>query len=234
MIEELDLETYLSLTKKSFSIYVFDKIKLKNVYEEEYKIEENYNSLNNVHLTKFLDRNIFKIEKLIGRFIKNIIVVIENDQIFKINIGIKKKNYQDSINDKYLENILVESKDLIKENYPNNKIIHMIIEKYIINNESYSKFMKNLNSDHLCTELNFIIISNQLVLELDRILDKYQIEIVRYLDLNYILKLFEEDNFEFSTMLHKVKNGYNSNEVILVPKTLKKYGIFEKFFQLFS
>ena len=145
-----------------------------------------------------------------------------------------QKNYQDSINDKYLENILVESKDLIKKNYPNNKIMHMIIDKYIVNNESYSKFMKSLNSDHLCIELKFIIISNNLVLELDKILEKYQIEIVRYLDLSYILKLFKEDDYELSTMMHKVKNGHNSNEVILVPKTVKKYGIFEKFFQLFS
>ena len=110
----------------------------------------------------------------------------------------------------------------------------MIIDKYIVNNESYSKFMKSLNSDHLCIELKFIIISNNLVLELDKILEKYQIEIVRYLDLSYILKLFKEDDYELSTMMHKVKNGHNSNEVILVPKTVKKYGIFEKFFQLFS
>ena len=90
MIEELELETYLSLTKTSFSIYVFDKIKLKNVYEEEFKIEDNYNSLNYVNLTRFLDDNIFKIEKLIGRFVKNINIVIENNQILTINIGSKK------------------------------------------------------------------------------------------------------------------------------------------------
>ena len=234
MIEELDLETYLSLAKNSFSIYVFDKKKLKNIYKNEFKIENNYNSFNFLLLTKFLDNNIFKIEKLIGRFIKNIIIVIQNNQIFRINIGIKKKIYQDGINDKYLENILIETKDLIKKNYSNYKIIHMIIEKYIINNESYSKLMKNLDSDHLGVELNFIIISNQLVLDLDRILEKYQIETVRYLDLNYSLKLFKENNLEFSTMFHKVKNGHNHNEVILVPRTDKKYGIFEKFFQLFS
>ncbi len=234
MIEELDLEIYLSLTKKSFIIYVFDKIKLKNIYKEETKIEDNYNSFNYVHLTKFLDDNIFKIEKLIGRFIKNIIIVIENKQIFTINIGIKKKNYQDSVNDKYLENVLIETKDLIKKNYPNNKIIHMIVDKYIVNNKSYSKLMKSFNTDQLCMELNFIIMSDNIVLKLDKILEKYQIEIVKYLDLNYIQKLFKEDDHESSIMFHKVKNGHNSNEVILVPKTLKKYGIFEKFFQLFS
>ena len=34
-------------------------------------------------LKKFLDDNIFKIEKLIGKFIKNIFLIIENEKIFK-------------------------------------------------------------------------------------------------------------------------------------------------------
>ena len=32
----------------------------------------------------------------------------------------------------------------------------------------------------------------------------------------------------------KIKNGYNQNEIALIPKSLKKTGFFEKFFQLFS
>ncbi len=234
MIEEYEFETYLSLTPKSFSIYVLDKKNLKNIYEDKIIIKDTLNSLDNISLTKFLDNNIFKIEKIIGKFIKNIIVIIENNQIFKINIGIKKKNYQDTNNDKYLESVLTEAKDLIKETYKDKKIMHMIVDRFIINNEDHLQFIQSLKGDHLCVEINFIIISNNLVLELDKLLEKYQIEISRYLDQKYVLNLFKESDIKFSSMVYKVTNGYNLNEVNLVPKNIKKYGFFEKFFQLFS
>ena len=38
-----------------------------------------------------------------------------------------------SITKKYLENLLIEAKDLFKENYQDQKIMHMIINKYLIN-----------------------------------------------------------------------------------------------------
>ena len=63
MIEE-DLETYLSISKNKFEIFLFDKINLKNLYKEELEIKNiiDFEELNN--LTKFLDDNIFRIEKL--------------------------------------------------------------------------------------------------------------------------------------------------------------------------
>ena len=38
MIEE-DLETYLSISKNKFEIFLFDKINLKNLYKEELEIK---------------------------------------------------------------------------------------------------------------------------------------------------------------------------------------------------
>ena len=35
-------------------------------------------------------------------------------------------------------------------------------------------------------------------------------------------------------MANKLQNGYNHNEIILVPKNIGNKGFFEKFFQLFS
>ncbi len=35
-------------------------------------------------------------------------------------------------------------------------------------------------------------------------------------------------------MVYKVRNGFNANEAVIVPKNSKKTGFFEKFFQLFG
>ena len=234
MIEEVDFETYLSVSNSKFQIYLFDKKNLKNLYEDELKLENeiNFKDLNN--LSKFLDNNIFKIEKLVGKFIKNIFLIIECDENFNVNICVKKKNYDSLITQKNLQNTLTEVKDLFKENYQEQTIMHMVINNYLVNGKNYSSFESALNSDNLCLEVNFISISNDLVITFDKILEKYQIKISQYLNTNYVKNCFKDDNIELSEMAYKLRNGYNDNEVILVPKHIENKGFFEKFFQLFS
>jgi len=234
MIEEIDFETYLYVSKNKFKIFVFDKNKSKNLYNRELKDFNEFNSQNLNNLSKFLDENIYKIEKLVGNFIKNIILIIENEENFHVNIAIKKKNYENFIEQQYLENSLTEIKDLFKANYQDYRIMHMIVVNYILNEKKYASFPREVNSDYLCLEVNFISISNNLVFALDKVLEKYQVKISQYMCGNYIKSFFEEDNIELPEMANKLKNGFNSNEVILVPKNIENSGFFEKFFQLFS
>ena len=93
MIEEIDFETYLYISNKKFQIFVFDKNKSKNLYNRELKVFNEFNFQNLNNLSKFLDENIYKIEKLVGKFIKNIILIIKKEENFHVNIAIKKKNY---------------------------------------------------------------------------------------------------------------------------------------------
>ena len=234
MTEEIDFETYLSVSSNKFQIFLFDKKNLINLYEKKFTFDEKFNFIETKNLSKFLDDNIFKIEKLIGKFIKNIFIIIEYDKIFNIDIGIKKKKY-DNLNDKkYLENSLIELKDLFKENYQKQIVMHMIINHNLINDKNHSSFTNELSSDHLYLEVNFRSISNDLTIEFEKILEKYQIKISQYLDGNYIKNFFNEPDIKLSEMAYKLRNGCNDNEVILVPKTIESKGFFEKFFQLFS
>ena len=91
MSEITDFETYLSISPKKFGIYLFDINQKRNLYKEEitFKTESQITEL--ISLTKFLEDNIFKIEKLVGKFIKNICLIIENNKIINIDMGIKKK-----------------------------------------------------------------------------------------------------------------------------------------------
>ena len=110
----------------------------------------------------------------------------------------------------------------------------MVIKNYLIDGKNYSSFTGDFNSDHLCLEVNFTSISDNLVIGLNKVLEKYQIKITQYLNGNYIKFFFEKENIELSEMSHKLNNGYNKNEVLLVPKNIDNQGIFEKFFNIFS
>tara|TARA_B100001063_G_C16465069_1_gene405068 strand:+ start:134 stop:415 length:282 start_codon:yes stop_codon:yes gene_type:complete len=92
MIEEIYFDTFLYVSNKKYQLIVFDKNKLKNLYNEELRLNNEFNSLDLNNLEKFLDENIYKIEKLVGKFIKNIILIIKNNKNLNVNISIKKKN----------------------------------------------------------------------------------------------------------------------------------------------
>ncbi len=233
MVEELDLETYLCISQDKVEIYLFNKKNLKNLYTEKLKINKN-EFIDFKILEKFLDNNIFKIEKLSGNFVKKIFLVIENNEIQKLNFGIKKKNYKDFISKKFLQNILNDSKDLFNENYQNYHIMHIIINRYFENGNYHLSFKDSFKGDYLCVEFQFNYISNSFIFDINNVLRKYQVELGGCLDSKYIKNYFYDKQIEMSEMIYKIKNGCNENEVKIISKNTKKKGFFERFFQMFS
>jgi hypothetical protein len=219
MIENSDFETFLYISKNKYQIFVYDKNNLKNLYDEEIK---NDNEIELNLLSKFLDDNVYKIEKMIKNFIRNIILIIEDDKVLDIGISLKKKNYEKNIDQKQLEKSLVEIKNIFRENYLNETIMHMIV----VNNKN--------NDDYLFLEVNFISISNNFTFYFDKVLESHQIKISRYMSCKYIKSYISEDSTELFTMANKLNNGFNKNEVQLISKNVENIGFFEKFFQLFS
>ena len=91
MNKEKVFENYLSISPNKFGIYLFDPKNLKNLYTKELIVNENSKSLDFINLKKFLDNNIFEIEKLSGKFVENIFFIFEDKKIFNLEMGIKKK-----------------------------------------------------------------------------------------------------------------------------------------------
>ena len=228
MIENSDFETFLYISKNKYQIFVYDKNNLKNLYHEE--IVNNDEIELNI-LSKFIDDNIYKIEKMIKNFIRNIILIIQDDKVLDIGISLKKKIYEKNIDQKQLENSLVEIKDIFKENYQDLIIMHMII---IEKENNFSLNNDNKNDDYLFLEVNFISIPNNFTFNFDKLLENHQIKIKRYMSAGYIKSFFDKESTEFFVMANKLNDGLNKNEVQLVSKNKENKGFFEKFFQLFS
>ena len=227
MIENLDFETFLYISKSKYQIFVYDKNNLKNLYNAEIANNDDEDELN--ILSKFLDNNIYKIEKMIKKFIRNIILIIEDDKVLDVSISLKK-NYEKNIDQKYLEKSLVEVKDVFRENYKDQIIMHMIV---VENDKNEYNFLLN-NDNHLYLEINFISITNNFTFYFDKLLENHQIKISRYMSFKYIKSYIGEDFMELSMMANKLSKGLNKNEVQIVSKNVEKKGFFERFFQLFS
>ena len=232
MIEEADFETFLYLSRNQCVIFVENKRTFKSLYKEEIKIADEIYPDDLNYLSKFLDRNIYRIEKLVGNFIKDITLIIENDKILNVDIGIKKKDHTQFLNQDYLKNDLIEVKDLFKASYQNQVIMHMLIINY--DEDGNKNFSNDFDENNIYIVVKFISISNSLTSILDKLLEKHQIQINQYMSGEYIKNFIGEDLGELSMMASKLKNGFNKNEVTLISKNIENKGFFEKFFQLFS
>ena len=200
MTQVTDFETFLFISKNKYQIFVYDKDNLKNLYNKEIKSKDGI-ELDNI--SNFLDENIYKIEKKINNFIRNIILIIEDDKVLELGISIKKKYYEKHIDQKYLESSLVELKEVFKENYQDQIIMHMIIVNNDKNENNFQLNNLNNNDDCLFLEVNFISIPNNLTFYFDKLLENHQIKIRRYMSGNYIKRYFDEDETDFSMMANK-------------------------------
>ena len=230
MIEDTDFETFLYISDNKYQIFVYDKNNSKNLYNEEIK---NDNEIELNILSKFLDDNIYKIEKIIKNFIKNIILIIEDDKVLEIGLSIKIKNYEKQLDYKYVKNGLIEAKNIFKENYPDLVMMHMLI----VDNDMSKKLLSNskkINDNYLYLEVNFICISVSYTHILDKLLGNLQITIEQYMSGNYVKNFLEEDENMIPVIANKLNNGFNINEVKVISKNKENIGFFERFFQLFS
>ena len=233
MTEETDFETYLYLSSDKFKIFLFDKKNIENLFQETLTIENNFNFIDFIELNKFLDKNIFKIEKLIGTFIKNIFLIVDNKDNFTIKLSNKKK-IENKVSKESLTNTLIKLKNLINENYKNQTIMHILTNNQLVHDNIETSLIENEDTNSQCLEVSFITISNDLIFNLSKVLQEYQIKIPKFIDGKYVKSYFKDDKLELSLATHKLINGFNDNEVLIVPKNTENQGFFERFFNVFS
>ena len=148
MTKQKNFEIYLCIENDRFKIFLLDTYSFKNLYMNEYFINNTF-VIDFDKLSKFLDENIFKIEKLSNKFIEDIFLIIDNNKELQTSISIKKKNNDDIPYQKNLNQTLIELKDLFKENNKDQYIMHMLIENFIINGKNYKTFVDKVEPDVL-------------------------------------------------------------------------------------
>ena len=234
MTKKIDFQTYLYLNHNQFIIYVAEISTNEKIYSEKFVLKENSTELKLRKLDEFLDSNIFKIEKKLNSFVKDIHVILDSNEFHSIKLSIKKDNNGNLINSEALIHPLNDLKNLCQSNLQNKKIIHFLIERYVIDNKFYTTLPENVNCNIFSLDTEFICLSKNLIENIEKILKKYHISLNQILSANYLEKMKDNSDNTIFTTASRIISGYNSNEVLLIGKTNKKYGFFEKFFNFFN
>ena len=234
MNEELKFETYLFIDSKKLVICVIEKKTFKILFKEEKLLDDHNEDSNLKKLDNFLAKNIFKIEKILKNFVKDVYIILDDKEFLPIEISIKKDHNGNSISQENLINPLNVLKNLCQFSFKDKKIIHMLIENYQIDGKDYSFLPENLKCNNFSLDIKFICLSKNLIEHYESVLKRYHILVNQILNAEYIEQFQDQQNPNIYTTASRIISGYNNNEISLVNKTLKSKGFFEKFFDFFS
>ena len=234
MDKNFEFDTYLFISPNKIIISINNKKSFETIYKKEKLFNNITNSLPYERLDEFLNDNIFLIEKELKNFIKKINLIIKSEIFFPIQISLKQNNYDKMISQKNLNYLLNEAKNQCKKSMQEKKIIHMIIDNYLIDNKNFTHLPEQIKCHSFSLDISFICLQLSVVEKFEQILKKYQISLNQILDAKYIESFFNEEDKDVFNMGNKIINGFNSNEVKIISKKIHKSGLFERFFNLFS
>lgn len=233
MVDHLNFEVYLFLSPQKFVISV-NKESNEKIYEEELLLDLKKKNLDLSTLDKFLNDNIFKVEKILNEFVKDINLIINCENFLSINLSIKKNNYGEKLTTKNLNYILNEARDYCSDTFKEKRLIHILINNYLIDDQKYFNFPQNLKCNHFSIDISFICLPLSYVRELENIINKYQISLNRIISKSYMETYFLNEKISLNEMARNIINGHNLNEVVLTTKKQKNKSFFEKFFHFFN
>ena len=234
MNSNTNFNCYLLITQKKIGISVNKISNFEEIYKNEVVIDHNINQINLDYINRFLNDNIFKIEDQLQKFVKNVNLILDCDNFLTVRLSLKKNNNGEILTKKNLTYYLNEAKDQCEKTLKNRNIIHMVIEKYQIDNKDYSFFPDNLRCKNLILVIKFICLDQNLIERLKEILKKYQISIKNIVSANYSSQICKDDNLNLYQMSQEIISGYNKNENLFVKKSSENKGFFEKFFNFFN
>ena len=233
MKNNLENRIFLFLSLDKFTIVVINSNN-EFVYKKETFTNNKSNKIDSNFLDNFLNENIFKIEKKLNEFIKNIFLIIENQNIFSIYLSVKNKFDNIVINSNSLNKLILEAKSCCKKTLEDFDILHMKIDQFYIDGTYFKTLPEKKNCNNLSIEVSYICIPKRISKTIEDVLRKYQISLDKILSLDYLNSFLDDKNDNLYVMAQKILNGFNQNEVYITNKYSKKLGFFERFFNFFN
>ena len=233
MNSKTNFQTYLLIDKKKFILCVIHNTSFEIIYSDQMLLTDDGEFKFEI-LNEFLEKNIFKVEKRLKNFVQNIDIILDNKEIFSVKMSIKKNNNGKYIDSKSLLHPLNDLKKSCQSNFNDKRIIHILIENYLIDGKNYFSLPKNLKCDFFSLDVNFICLSNNFINDLELTFKKYHILVNKILSAGYVEKFMDEVDQNIFSTASIIKSGLNENEVSLVSKNYKNKGFFEKFFNFFN
>ena len=181
--------------KKSNSLCVIDygsSLLRLGVFDEKFNclhssskniIEKN----NHDEYLKSINLLVREAEKKISNHLEDVFILYDDSEILSVDLSIKKNFDQKVLIKDVYSSIIEECNQLIKNNYNNKKIIHIIITRHIFDGREITENLKNdLSAKSIIIEIKFIFLPIEKYTEITNVFKKNNLEISNFFCSSYV------------------------------------------------
>ena len=225
---------YLAIVGHDLHLSYFSSEEDNSNYQKKYIMPDTLdNKLNLAILTKFISEKIKDFEKNVGNFIEkiNLITDAKNEQF---SLSLKNKYNSNQISETDVVRLISDAKQFIMRNNKNCFILHVLIDKYIIDGKEYFEFPENRDYKEFIIDVSFITVSNSIIKIFNRILKDCNIEVKKFISHQYSSRFADDNDPSPCVAAKKVNDGINPLEVKIQSPKAQKQGLFEKMFNFFN
>ncbi len=155
-------------------------------------------------------------ESKISTHLENLTVLYDSSDIFTIELSIKKKLEQKITLKDFCSSIVLEAKQLIKNSYPNKKIIHSIVKKYIINDNEFLNIPEKIfKKDSVILEIIFICLPYYQYKNVIEIFKKNNLNILSFFSSSLVKSLKYINYFKNNKFVSFLDIGLDRTTLIL-------------------
>lgn len=189
---------------------------------------------NLINLKKFLDDNIFKIEKKFSLYVNDIYLIIDDKDLINIDVSLIKDFEYLSSDFKYIQSDLQNIKESVLKSNFEFELVHMVINKFITEKNEYFELPDSIDQKNLFLEIRLICLKKGRLFNFKQMFSNYEISIKKILNYEYIDSFKTDQLVNTSLIASRLINGMNKNEINFTKRRPKNIGFFEKFFKFFS
>ena len=186
------LETFIDFGTYKTRLGVFNTSSSSKDYFIEKKTQSNVNieDINLYDFEKKIKELIQTTEKQINYHIKDLNVMLDLSNFSSIDVSLKKNYEGKNISLEDIQILLQESRQMFQENNKNNKIIHMIVKKFIFDENVFLEIPENnLKCNNLTLEIKFICYPNNILDKIQNIFNYNDVVINNFSCSTYVKSL---------------------------------------------
>ena len=193
------------------------------------------NNLNFKIILSLLRKNIRKMEKDIGLFVNSGNISIKSKSYQRILFSVKDIFDERELEKEVIIKLVRVAMQQLQKCEKNLTIIHVIINKYVIDDKVYNFFPNYKKFTKIILEIEFICLNKILIEKVKKLFNECKIDVKKIVSYDYAKKFL--NNIKDDTLClsaYEILNGANQSEVILTEDTPKKHSLFDKIFNFFD
>ena len=224
----------ISDTKIYISFFDSKKKKIKNTVNFEIPGSLN-NNLNFKVILNLLQKNIRKLEKVSGLYLNSGNISVQSKTYQSILFSVKNIFDEKKLDKEVITKIVRSGIQQFYNTEPNLNILHVIINKYIIDDKVYVFFPNNIIFKKIILEIEFICLDKNFIDKIKNLFSNCKINIKNIVSHDYATRYLNDVKDEtMCVSANKILNGENHSEVVIIEDVSKNPSLFDKIFNFFD